>query len=97
MHTPRQVPKLGQQRPAFGMDNQGRVPSPIMIQGDQQSPEAAVAGQLQELAMQIYSNLATAHIKHNIATDAETLRELAKAAQAAAKAYFEELGVRFDG
>jgi len=59
-------------------------------------PESAISEQMQDLAMEIYARLAVEHIaamgaKHDLAA----LRELAKASQAAAMAYFQELGVQF--
>jgi hypothetical protein len=59
--------------------------------------EVSIAEAIADLSMEIYAQLAVSHIHHNEATDRETLQTLAKSAQLAARAYFESMGVRFDG
>ena len=58
------------------------------------SPEAQIQSQMHELAMEIYARLAVIHIGTG-GLDADDLRLLATDAQAAAKAYYESLGVQF--
>lgn len=100
MPPPRPVPGIARGPQQFSRDTLSAIQSPLMMPGQQQpqqSPEAAIAETMQELALEIYARLATAHIEHNQATDRETLQGLAQSAQLAAKSYFESMGVQFDG
>lgn len=95
MHPPRQVPGIAHQRQSFAPDTLGRIQSPL-AGGQQQSPEVAIAQQVQELAITIYCELVA---KRHAGSPADpiALRLLAQDAQIAAKAYFESMGVQFDG
>jgi hypothetical protein len=66
------------------------MPSPI----DQPTPEAALAEQLQDLALEIYCRLAIEHIQVTPEADRDYSR-VAQEAQQAARAYFEQMGVQF--
>lgn len=62
------------------------------------SAEAAIQQQVQELALEIYTRLAADHISDDHYTrplSVELLRQLASHSQAAARAYFEQMGVQF--
>ena len=87
MQQPRQVPKLGHQRPILSRDTLPPIQSPLAMQQPQSSPESA-GDELQDLAMEIYARLAVAHIQHNQQTDRETLQQLSHSAMTAARVYF---------
>lgn len=96
---PRQVPGIANLRPQISRDTLPPIQSPLGMGQMQQpppSPQASISDSVQELAMQIYAELATKHIQHNHETDRETLLTLARSAQQAALAYFQALGVQFD-
>lgn len=93
MQPPRQVPKIGHQRPIISQDTLPPIQSPLaMLGSEQQQPqqlETASGDAMQDLALEIYARLAVKHIEHNQQTDRETLQTLAMAAQTAARVYFE--------
>lgn len=94
MSQPRQVPGIAQQRQGFSPGSLGAVQSPLAMGQPQQqpSPQAQLAEQMHELAMEIYKDLAVGHL---LASESVDLRKLAQAAQTAARAYFEAMGVQF--
>lgn len=89
MQIPNPVQPIQQQMQRFA---QPQVqPQPI-------SAEAAIQQQMHELAMEIYTRLAADHISDDHYTrplSVELLRQLASHSQAAARAYFEQMGVQF--
>ena len=95
----RQVPQIGRGPQQFTRPAPIPIQSPMMIGQPQQPPQPqqsqqdAIAEDIQDLAMEIYSQLAVDHIRKSQAPDAQTLRDLAKSAQLAARAYFESMGV----
>lgn len=106
MSQPRPVPGIAHQRHTFEPNNQGRIQSPLsqlhpQLQQPPQamnpSPQAQIAEQMHEMAATIYCELATQHIDSGVPVDPGLLRQLAADAQTAAKAYFEAMGVQFDG
>lgn len=100
-----QIPQIGRGPSQFAMDNRPPMMSPMaMGQPPQQhvSAEAAVMAAVSEdvkdMAMEIYCRLAVSHLtKNGMPADVDLLRQMATEAQTAAKAYFESLGVHFDG
>jgi hypothetical protein len=99
----RQVPQLGQQPQQFSMPQvqptyqqfTGTMPG---MQQPAPSPATAVQHQIQALALDIYTRTVGEYIGlcGMNAADAEVLRQRATNAQAAARAYFESMGVQFD-
>ncbi len=81
MNQPANMPQFGQ--------------APIIGQ-QQQKLQAQIQAAMNQLSLQIYTHLATAHIAtrdlHN-AVDQEQLRQLAKDSQVAGRCYFEGIGV----
>ena len=77
------------QNPQFGQ-------ATILGQQQQQKLQAQIQAAMNQLSLQIYTHLATAHIAtrdlHN-AVDQEQLRQLAKDSQVAGRCYFEGIGV----
>lgn len=59
-----------------------------------QTAETAIAEQMHDLAMEIYCRVIAQHIAADH-TDREAMQTLALHSQAAAKAYFESMGVQF--
>lgn len=94
MNRSRPVPGITQQRQTFQPNSLGAIQSPLAMgqPEQQQSPQAAIAEQMHELAMEIYKDLA---VQHLLASESVDLRKLAQAAQTAARAYFEAMGVQF--
>jgi hypothetical protein len=78
-----QVPPLGQHLPVLGQQ--------------QRAAQAGVMQAVQGLSLGIYSRLATqyiaAHGFEHIAYDPKQLKDIAHVSQAAARAYFEGLGI----
>jgi hypothetical protein len=71
-----------------------RPPAPPVEMGQQHIQESC-----QDLALEIYARLAARYLgddHYSQPMSHEHLRQLAKHAQAAATAYYESLGVRFD-
>ena len=69
-------------------------------QPQQQTPESAVRQEMADLSLEIYVRLATKYLLDDRYTEVvskEGLRQLAVDSQTAAKAYFESMGVKFDG
>lgn len=100
MQKPRQVPQMAPQRQQFSRDTLPPVQSALAMPPPQQTPEMAVMEQMQDLALEIYSRLAVAHLSADHYTEPlshEHLKALANHSQIAAKAYFESLGVKFNG
>lgn len=104
MKTPRPVPGIAQLRPQV---SQARMPpiQPPMQMGQQplQQPqhsseaESIITESMRDLALEIYARLAIDHIQANQVPEPRLLRELAGRAQIAAVAYFEQLGIKFEG
>ena len=94
MNRQRPIPGISRGPQQFAPDTRGPIQSPLSMGQPApmqqpyffQAPEPSIAD---ELAMEIYARLAFEHIQGNLATDSETLQELAKASRAAAQAYFE--------
>lgn len=101
MQQPRMVPPIAHLRQQISRDNAKPIQSPLSFgQPSQQPPvveqAASISESVQDLALEIYARLATAHIQHNQATDRETLHELAKSSQQAALTYFQAMGIQFE-
>ena len=99
MTPQRPVPAIGRQRQQFTQ----QPPPQQFVMGGQPpptSPEQSVRMQMQELAMEIYVRLAQKYLtddRYEQTVSEEGLRQLATDAQTAARAYFESMGVKFDG
>jgi len=103
MQRPRNVPQIGRGPQQFAKSSLPPIASPMQMTSAPQIPIQVMQPPVNsepldadDLAMEIYARLAVEHIaamgaKHDLAA----LRELAKASQAAAMAYFQELGVQF--
>lgn len=87
MHQYRPVPQVHRQRQQFALPH-----SPM---GQPSPPD--ISEQVQDLAMEIYSQLAVDYLRDHQEPEPRHLETLAARAQAAALAYFRQLGVRFDG
>jgi len=75
------------------------VPHPMAMQSQPspqppQSAEAAIADNLQDLAMEIYCRVVAQYIAAD-RVDREAFQTLALHSRSAAKAYFESMGVQF--
>lgn len=98
---PRQVPQIAQITQQISQSTLPPIQSPLMPvsqilgQAQQPGPTQAIAEQVQQLAIEIYKDVAVRHIDTG-GVDAKYLRELAKDAQIAALAYFQQLGIEFD-
>jgi len=98
VHRPNPVQSIQQQPQQFGQQRY----QPLQMGAAQQplaDPAAAIQGQVQELALEIYARLvAGRHLdpSYTTALDQSHLRQLAKDSQAAATAYFSQLGVQFE-
>ena len=93
----RPVPQIGRGPQQFARVTHNPMTSPVVLgQAQQPPPDAPIAEQLQDLAMEIYCRVVSSHISAG-RVDAVEFRYLAKHAQTAAKAYFQSLGVQFDG
>lgn len=99
MHSPNPVQPVQQHIQRFGQ--QQRQPlQPVLGVSPQQTAEIQVQQQMHELAMEIYSRLASGHISDDHYTrplSVELLRQLAQHSQTAARCYFESMGVQFSG
>jgi hypothetical protein len=96
MHSPNPVQPVQQHVQRFGQ--QQRQPLQPVLGPPQQTAELQVQQQMHELAMEIYSRLASGHISDDHYTrplSVEVLRQLASHSQAASRAYFEQMGVQF--
>jgi len=100
MHQPRPVPGIARGPQQFSQTVGSPVPHPMAMQSQSPPPQTVSDEEaFQDLAMEIYTRLVSKHIcadsfpKAN--ADPELFRELAKASQAAAMAYFKALGVQF--
>jgi len=94
----RQVPGIAQGPKGFTPASFVPMQSPLGQPPQQPQSPAAVDGnaeQMQDLAMEIYSQLAIDLIRSSQTTNLDLLRQMAKHSQVAALAYFEELGVEF--
>ena len=104
MNQHRKVQSIGRGPQSFSRSAQSPIQSPMQPMGlpvigqqqpiQQQSPDSAVEA-MQDLAMEIYSQLAIDLIRSSQTTNLDLLRQMAKHSQVAALAYFEELGVEF--
>lgn len=65
----------------------------------QQRMQAAVGQQMQQLSLQIYSRVAGDYLAERAHSDVDQKRlmELAQSSQTASRAYFEAMGVEFQG
>ena len=102
MQQPRMVPPIAQLRQQISRDNAKPIQSPLSFgQQPMQSPAieqaASIAESVQDLALEIYAQLAVKHISANQTASPQTLKDLAQSAQQAALAYFHQLGVQFEG
>lgn len=100
MQRPRQVPGIAPQRQQFSRDTLPPVQSALSMPSQQTTPEQAIMEQMQGLALEIYSRLAVNHLSADHYTEPlshEHLKALANHSQIAAKAYFESMGVKFNG
>ncbi len=98
MRQPRQVPQLGQQRQQFARDTLGPIAHPMMMgqPPPQQQPAVdTISERVQELALEIYARIAVEHLRGDV--DPEYLDVLAGRSQTAARVYFEQLGIQFNG
>jgi len=86
MQSPPNMPQFGGKVPIIGQQQQQQ----------QQQMQSQVSAAIGQIALGIYSHLATAHVgtldKHQ-ALDQDKLRRMAKDAQIAAHCYFEAMGV----
>lgn len=93
----RQVPGIAHGPQRFSRANAQPIQSPMMAgQVPPQSAEEAIAESMADMAMEIYCRVVSSHICAD-RVDPEAFQTLAKHSQAAAKAYFESMGVQFDG
>lgn len=94
----RQVPGIAHGPQRFSRANAQPVQSPMMAGQvpPPQSAEEAIAESMADMAMEIYCRVVSSHICAD-RVDPEVFQTLAKHSQAAAKAYFESMGVQFDG
>ena len=101
----RQVPQIAKGPQQFRKEDRVPIPSPMMQRLEQQaamapgpppSAEEAIAESMADMAMEIYCRVVSSHICAD-RVDPEAFQTLAKHSQAAAKAYFESMGVQFDG
>lgn len=100
MKQPRMVPGLAPQRQQFSRDTLPPVQPALSMPPQQTSPEQAIMEQMQELALEIYARLAVAHLNADHYTEPlshEHLKAIANHSQIAARAYFESMGVKFNG
>lgn len=94
VHRPNPVQTISQQLQHFGQRHQismGPRPAP--------PPEQMIQTQVQELALEIYSRIvAGKHLDASYTSelDQSQLRKIARDSQAAATAYFAQLGVQFE-
>jgi hypothetical protein len=96
MRQPNPIRSVQQHIQQFGQ--QQRQPLQPVLGPPQQTAEIQVQQQMHELAMEIYSRLASGHISDDHYTrplSVELLRQLASHSQRAARAYFEQMGVQF--
>lgn len=99
----RQVPQIAKGPQQFRKEDRVPIPSPMMQRLEQQaamapsppqSAEEAIAESMADMAMEIYCRLV---VSAGSSADSSKLREMADYARTAAKAYFESMGVQFDG
>lgn len=100
MQRPNPVQSIARQPQQFRRADLPPVQSALsMGQPQQQTAEQAIQEQMHELALEIYCRLAVAaHISddsYERASDPARLQRLARDAQAAARAYFQSMGVQF--
>ena len=99
MKAPNPVQAVSHQRQQFhlgGMPQSAARPS-AMIGG---GPPQALGQQVHDLAIEIYARLIAGRFlqaNYTSALDREHMGELAKVAQTSALAYFEQMGVKFQG
>ena len=96
MRQPSPVQPIAQHVQQFGQ--QQRQPLQPALGPPPAGAEQAIQQQMHELAMEIYTRTASGHISDDHYTrplSVELLRQLASHSQAAARAYFEQMGVQF--
>lgn len=93
----RPVPGIAKGPGQFSPAARPPVPHPMMQSQPPQPPqsaEAAIADNLQDLAMEIYCRVVAQYIAAE-RVDREAFQTLALHSRSAAKAYFESMGVQF--
>lgn len=95
MQTPNPVQPIQQQIQRFSRPQVQPQP-PILSGGPGQQPSAEqqVQQQVHELALEIYARAAADYL---LDADDDRLRALATGSQRAARAFFESMGVQFNG
>ncbi len=98
-HRPNPVQSIAQHRQQFSQQSR----QPIQSLGQPQQPvvgaEQQIQQQMHELAMEIFARLVAGKClddSYSEPLDPSHLRQLATNSQAAARAYFEQLGVTFN-
>ena len=99
-HRPNPVQSIGQHRQQFSQPQYQPQQAIWQAPPQQQmaSAEQQVQQQMHELSLEIYSRLATRLLTdedRDGRDDPDRLRDIAKDAQLAARAYFESMGVQF--
>ena len=98
-HRPNPVQSIAQHRQQFSQ--QQRPPLPPMLGGTQQpqpTAEAAIQAQMHELSLEIYVRIVSDRLTdcgwaHKL--EPQQMQQIAADSQAAARAYFKQLGVQF--
>lgn len=103
----RPVPPLGRMPSGFQPNQTPPVQHPMLAPAPPMNPQQQMAESIEEsvqdLAMEIYCRLASEEIRvsRNVGSTSvvnqDALKSLAKNSQAAALAYFQALGVQFEG
>ncbi len=98
-HRPNPVRSIANHRQQFSQaqfqPQQTIYQAPPQQQMPGASPEQQIQSQMHELAMEIYARLAVEHLRGEV--DSEYLTAMAGRSQTAARVYFEQLGVQFNG
>ena len=98
-HRPNPVQSIAQHRQQFSQPQyqtqQTIYQAPPQQQMPGASPEQQIQQQMHELAMEIFARLAVDHLRGDV--DTEYLDVLAGRSQTAARVYFEQLGIQFNG
>jgi len=98
-HRPNPVQSIAQHRQQFSQPQYQSQQQVWQAPPQQQQPGASAEQQIQqqmhELALEIYARLAVEHLRGDV--EPEYLDVLAGRSQTAARVYFEQLGIQFNG
>lgn len=98
-HRPNPVQSIAQHRQQFSQpqyQSQQQVwQAPPPQQQQMPGPEQQIQSQMHELSLEIFARLAVDHLRGDV--DPEYLDVLAGRSQTAARVYFEQLGIQFNG